>query len=324
MRTAPPSTTPAAAPCSPPGPASSTRRRGWTCTCDCARPRPSTARHAQRWIFQTLTGSPPRLAHPDIAPASRSQDGQYLRFRGRILPAEHELLHHTARTLLDEHGIDEPIQWTPRLPSRTLRRLALPGPDPDSIAAARLHQAVPGGDYSITRLAHTLQTTPAHVVYLLSQHPADWSGPRFRRTQTTATRVAQWRTWYEQRDVSLQTSPTAKEPASPPSTSPCSRTALPYASQEPARLTGEPLRGRSEPPSAPERLIRHGFGAVEGQKDQNAEAADVRPRRLRPPIRKRILLDRARPFMIALAVPLRDPGTESDPKPTFKDRRPRG
>jgi hypothetical protein len=63
---------------------------------------------------------------------------------------------------------------------------------------------VPGADFSIAQLAHTLQTTPAHVSYLLSQHPVDWSGPRFRRAQHTATRVPQWRTWYEQGDVSLQ------------------------------------------------------------------------------------------------------------------------
>ncbi|WP_069628156.1 TniQ family protein [Streptomyces niveus] len=44
--------------------------------------------HAQRWVFHTLTGSPPRLAHPAIAPATASQRGQYLRFRWRILPAE--------------------------------------------------------------------------------------------------------------------------------------------------------------------------------------------------------------------------------------------
>jgi hypothetical protein len=162
------------------------------------------ARHAQRWIFQTLTGSPPRLAHPDITPASRSQDGQYRRFRWRILPAEHKLLHHTARALLDEQGIDEPVQWTPQLPARALRHLLLPGPDPDSITPAQLRQAVSGSDFSIGQLAHTLNTTPAHVTYLLSQHPVDWSGPRFRRTQHTATRVTQWRAWYEQGDVSLQ------------------------------------------------------------------------------------------------------------------------
>ncbi|MEU7603134.1 TniQ family protein [Streptomyces sp. NPDC041003] len=161
--------------------------------------------HAQRWVFHTLTGTPPHLGHPDIAPATTPQRLQYQRFRWRILPAEAELLHHTARALLDEHGLDEPVQWTPQLPARTLRALMLPGPDPDSISAARLHQAVPCGDFSIARLAGSLNTTTAHIAYLLSQHPVDWSPPRFQRTQHTATRVRQWQIWYEQDYQSLQT-----------------------------------------------------------------------------------------------------------------------
>ncbi|MGI5438125.1 TniQ family protein [Streptomyces shenzhenensis] len=160
--------------------------------------------HAQRWIFHTLTGSPPRLAHLAIATATPSQRGQYLRFRWRILPAEVDLLLHVARTLLDEHGIDEPVQWTPQLDATTLSTLRLPGPDPDSISAAELHRAVPGGDFSIARLAHTLNTTTTHAIYLLSQHPVDWSPPRFRHTQYTATRIEQWRAWYEDDYLSLQ------------------------------------------------------------------------------------------------------------------------
>ncbi|WP_327732755.1 hypothetical protein OG749_01690 [Streptomyces nojiriensis] len=119
-----------------------------------------------------------------------------------MLPAEADLLTHTARTLLDEHGISEPLQWTPRLPA--LHHLALPGSDLDSITVAQLHQAVPGGDFSIARLARTLNTTTAHVICLLSRHPVDWSPPRFRRTQYTATPLDQWRTWYEQDHLSLQ------------------------------------------------------------------------------------------------------------------------
>ncbi|MFK0127086.1 TniQ family protein [Streptomyces nigra] len=162
------------------------------------------AAHAQRWIFHTLTGSPPRLAHPAVAAATPSQRGQYLRFRWRILPAEVDLLLHAARAILDEHGIDEPVQWTPRLDAAALSTLRLPGPDPDSISAAELHRAVPGGDFSIARLAHTLNTTTAHAIYLLSQHPVDWSPPRFRHTQYTAARIGQWRTWYEDDHYSLQ------------------------------------------------------------------------------------------------------------------------
>ncbi|GAA1335813.1 hypothetical protein GCM10009647_078210 [Streptomyces sanglieri] len=151
-----------------------------------------------------MTGSPPHLAHPDLAPAAGAQRRQYQRFRRRILPAEADLLTHTAHALLDEHGIDELLQWTPQLPARAPRHLALPGPDPGSITVAQLHQAVPGGDFSIAHLAHTPNTTTAHVIFLLSQHPVDWSPPRFRRTQHTATRLEQWRTWYEQDHLSLQ------------------------------------------------------------------------------------------------------------------------
>ncbi|WP_435599839.1 TniQ family protein [Streptomyces sp. C10-9-1] len=162
------------------------------------------AAHAQRWIFHTLTGSPPHLAHPDLATGTQPQRRQYQRFRWRILPAEADLLAHTAHALLNEHGINEPLQWTPRLPARVLRHLALPGPDPDSVTVTQLHRAVPGGDFSIARLARTLNTTTDHVVYLLSQYPIDWSPPRFRRTQHTFTRLKQWRTWYEQDRLSLQ------------------------------------------------------------------------------------------------------------------------
>ncbi|GHB71773.1 hypothetical protein GCM10010331_69680 [Streptomyces xanthochromogenes] len=163
-----------------------------------------SAAHAQRWIFQALTGSPAHLAHPDVAPATASQRQQYQRFRWRILPAEVELLRHTARTLLDEHNINEPLQWTPCLPARALRHLVLPGPDPARITAAQLHRATPVGDFSVARLAHTLKTTTAHVTYLLAEHPVDWSPPRFRRTQQTARRIKQWRTWYEHDHLSLQ------------------------------------------------------------------------------------------------------------------------
>lgn len=90
------------------------------------------------------------------------------------------------------------------MPARALRHLVLPGPDPDSITPAQIRQALSGSDFSIGQLAHTLNTTPAHVCFLLSQHPVDWSGPRFRRTQHIATRIPQWRTWYEQGDISLQ------------------------------------------------------------------------------------------------------------------------
>jgi hypothetical protein len=79
--------------------------------------------------------------------------------------------------------------------------------EPEYAAKASEHgvQAVPGGDFSVAQLARTLDTTTTHVTYLLSQHPVDWSPPRFHRTQHTATRAGQWRTWYEVDQLSLQT-----------------------------------------------------------------------------------------------------------------------
>ncbi|MER5280043.1 hypothetical protein ABT025_30505 [Streptomyces sp. NPDC002809] len=79
--------------------------------------------------------------HPGSAPAGSAQRQQYQRCRRRILPAEAELLHQTARALLDQHGIDEPVPWTPKLPARALHNLVLPGPAPDSVSIAELHRA---------------------------------------------------------------------------------------------------------------------------------------------------------------------------------------
>ncbi|MET9674654.1 hypothetical protein ABZY68_16385 [Streptomyces sp. NPDC006482] len=63
---------------------------------------------------------------------------------------------------------------------------------------------MPDGDFSTAQLARTLNSTTAHVICLLSQHLLDWSPPRFRRTQRTATRLEQWRTRYEQDHLTLQ------------------------------------------------------------------------------------------------------------------------
>lgn len=128
-----------------------------------------------------MTGSPPHLAHPDLATAAGAKRQQYQRFRRRILTAEADLLTHTAQAILDEHGLGEPLQWTPEFPARTLSHVALPGPGPDSITIAQSHQAVPSGDFSIAQLARTRNTTTARVICLLSQHAAGSCPGRPRR-----------------------------------------------------------------------------------------------------------------------------------------------
>ncbi|WP_327591576.1 hypothetical protein [Streptomyces chartreusis] len=160
--------------------------------------------HAQRWLFETLTGSSIRLAHPALAPTTAADYAYYQRFRWRLLPAEADLLHQQAHELLDQHHADEPLRWSPRLPGRHLEGLILPGPDPSSITPDQVRQLAPTGAFSIAQLAKSLGTTTAHARYLLSEHPVDWSPPRYRQTQDTARRVPQWRIWCEKHGLSLQ------------------------------------------------------------------------------------------------------------------------
>lgn len=159
------------------------------------------AAHAQRWIFHTLTGSPSPLAPPS-PPLRPPNAGSTSDFAGGSCPPKPNCCW-TLRGRSSTHGIDEPVQWTPQLADATVSTLHLPGPDPDRISAAELHRAVLRGDFSIARLAHTLNTTTAHAIYLLSQHPIDWSPPRFRHSQYTAARIGQWRSWYEDDHYSL-------------------------------------------------------------------------------------------------------------------------
>ncbi|MEV5981426.1 TniQ family protein [Streptomyces sp. NPDC052114] len=203
--------------------------------------------HANRWIFHTLTGTPPRLAHPSIAPTTPSQRQQYLRFRWRILPAEAELLTHTARAILDEHDIDEPLQWAPRLAPTALRPLTLPGPAPDSITVAQLHQAVPVGDFSIAQVAHRLNTTTAHVIYLLSRHPVDWSPPGSGAPSTPPPASGNGAPGTNTTNSPFTTSPTAKGRAWLPCVLPSSRTMSRSAHQEASDAGCEQRMGPRRP-----------------------------------------------------------------------------
>jgi hypothetical protein len=69
---------------------------------------------------------------------------------------------------------------------------------------------------SIARLAQALNTTTAHAIHRLSRHPVDWSPPRFRRTQHTATRIGNGAPGTNKTTTRSRTSLTEKEPASPP------------------------------------------------------------------------------------------------------------
>lgn len=99
------------------------------------------------------------------------------------------------------------VRLQPRLPGGRGRRwTAVTGSESPSVPGAfsRTTRGSPSSSGPGPPVAQALNTTTAHAVHLLSRNPVDCSPPRFRRTQHTATRIGQWRTWYEQDRLSLQ------------------------------------------------------------------------------------------------------------------------
>ncbi|WP_210571398.1 hypothetical protein [Streptomyces sp. GESEQ-4] len=203
-------------------------RQRWTRLQKTLRSNPAgTHLHAQRWLFETLTGSTIRLAHPALAPATAADYGYCQRFRWHLLPAEADLLYQRALELLDPHRLDEPARWSPQLPGHLMGELILPGPDPSSITPDQVQRLAPTGAFSIARLAKDLGATTAHARYLLAEHPVDWSPPRFLQTQNTARRALQWRIWYERTACPYRPSPAVHTSAAPPFASPCASKGFP-------------------------------------------------------------------------------------------------
>ncbi|MBT2674090.1 hypothetical protein J7E95_25395 [Streptomyces sp. ISL-14] len=129
------------------------------------------AAHAQRWIFHTLTGSPRISRTPTSRPSPAPNASSTSASAGGSCPPKRNCSCAPPHALLGERGIDEPVRWAPRLPARALAPLRLPGPEPDSITAAQLHQAVP--TVTSPSPSSRLKTSTAHVIYLLSRYPVD-------------------------------------------------------------------------------------------------------------------------------------------------------
>jgi hypothetical protein len=156
--------------------------------------------HAQRWLFEQLTGS---LAESAPAPLTltRADLVAYQDFRARLLPAEAEALHQTAARLLTQHDIDEPVTWHPAPPPELINELRLPGPHPDSVTPQQIHHLVLTENLFPHQIAKRLSTSTEHVRYLQDAHPVDWNSipvPAVTRTQ-----AQQWKDWYVTRGWTL-------------------------------------------------------------------------------------------------------------------------
>jgi len=180
--------------------------------------RSGASRRRRSWRTPVLGGLPQGLAlqqhGPDCITATPRAPGHRARdsLATRAVPAL-SLAHpaHRSRTA-PAHRTHDPRRARHRR-TRPVDPATRPRPSASASAARprpeQHHRsgAPPGcarRDFSIARLARKLNTTTPHAIYLLSQHPVDWSPPRFRHTQHTATRIGQWHTWYEDDGLSLQ------------------------------------------------------------------------------------------------------------------------
>ncbi|MCZ4095251.1 TniQ family protein [Streptomyces sp. H39-C1] len=112
-----------------------------------------------------------RLSALPATHATEAVRNQMIKFPAWQTPALAESLDAVARAFLDRHGLaDEPLTW--QLPADLLNGLDLPGPDPDTIDPAALHQIIRGRTRSSTAAAQELSTTPAAVRFVLAHHPA--------------------------------------------------------------------------------------------------------------------------------------------------------
>ena len=126
-------------------------------------------RHAQRYLFQLLTGADLHDPRHALAFTSANDPGRYHAFAAALPTGLRDALHGHAAALLRELGISEPLTWAP--PPGCCARLDLPGPEPGDIdlnAAARL---LISGELPVTEAAARLGTTAGHVRLALEHIP---------------------------------------------------------------------------------------------------------------------------------------------------------
>ncbi|MEU8148977.1 hypothetical protein [Nonomuraea sp. NPDC048901] len=130
--------------------------------------------HAQRWLYEALTGNPAEIAPSQIAANDFRSRTAYSTFRMRLLPSETKLLQEAGADLLHINGIDEPLTWQPTFRFSPDQLAALPGRDPDDIDIATVHQAFLQDKYpSAKQIATACGTTSEHIRYILDEHPID-------------------------------------------------------------------------------------------------------------------------------------------------------
>ncbi|QHC28527.1 hypothetical protein GR129_06510 [Streptomyces sp. HF10] len=151
-------------------------------------PAASYVHHANRWIYQRLTGNPVRTMPSPSSVTNEDKSKKYPLFAFDLHPLEFDALTRRCSELLADHDINEPVLWEPSVPAH-LDVLGLAGISLDSIAFTQVHDLLQAGSQSASAVARTLGTNTAHVRCIIDRHP-------FSRHEIVAGRIETWRQLY--------------------------------------------------------------------------------------------------------------------------------
>jgi DNA-binding CsgD family transcriptional regulator len=148
----------------------------------------SSVHHANRWIYQHLTGNPVRMMPSPRSVTDEDKPKRYPLFAFDLHPMEADALTRRCYALLANHEIVEPLSWEPPIPAQ-LEVLGLAGTSLDSITPAQVHDLLLAGASSASTVARTLSTSVAHVRCIIDRHPLS-------RHAIVADRIDKWRQLY--------------------------------------------------------------------------------------------------------------------------------
>jgi hypothetical protein len=125
--------------------------------------------HAQRHLFELLTGSNPQQAPAPLTMRRGHDASQYVTFCTTLTPGLAELLMQAAERQLAARGLAEPVTWEPSLD--WVDRADLPGPELDTVEPGTLQRLLVQRQLSPSQAANVLGTSLEHVRLVLARHP---------------------------------------------------------------------------------------------------------------------------------------------------------
>ncbi|KAF0964837.1 hypothetical protein [Rhodococcus sp. T7] len=138
-------------------------------------------------LFERLSGLPADRS-PFLA-AGYDVRAKLSEFPRALTPALAAQVDAAAHRFLDDQGLgEEPVYWHP--PRDLLDGLDLPGPDPNSVDLAALHDLTRRDHTALSEIARQLDTTLDVIRHLLVNHPAPASPPAAERFGRRATQAA--------------------------------------------------------------------------------------------------------------------------------------